>query len=168
MNDARVASGEDRGGKTGDELLAEFMMERLRKQYDWNVGLNARASMLVALSGIALSLLVGTDRALGEGAELEVVARVGGLLLIVVSAGVLLWALRRRPESVWGGSDLNGFVAECKGAEGEQVSATLVDRLLSGTDRNEKVLSRKSRVIQGGTALTFIGLASVALGSVSW
>jgi len=168
VNDARVASGEDRGTGTGEERLADFLLERLGRQYDWNVGLNARASILVALSGIALSLLVGTDRALGEGPVLEVVARVGGLLLIVVSAGILLHALRRRPEAVWGGSDLSGFVAECRGADGEQVSGALVDRLLGGTDLNEKVLSSKSREIQRGTILTFVGLAAVALGSVSW
>lgn len=153
-------------GRTGDELLAEFMMERLRKQYDWNVGLNGRASMLLALTGIAFSLLVDQGFFFEAGLSLEFAARVTGLALFLVSAAVLLRAVRRRAEAVWGAADLGGFVTGCRGASAEQVSASLVDRLLDGTARNEVVLAGKSREIELGTALTLIGLVLVALGSL--
>jgi hypothetical protein len=163
---AQPAVSATTGSRTGEEWLAEFLMERLRKQYDWNVGLNGRASMLLALTGIAFSLLLGREIVgFEEGLGFDLVARVAGLALFVASAAVLLRAVRRLPEAVWGTPDLNGFIARCRGESGEQVSAALVDWLLDGTARNEVVLAGKSREIEFGTTLTLVALVSVALGS---
>jgi hypothetical protein len=152
--------------RTGEEWLAEFLLERLRRQYDWNVGLNGRASTLLALTGIAFSLLLGREIVgFEEGFGFDLVARVAGLALFLASAGMLLLAVRRRPEAVWGNPDLGEFVARHRGVSGEEVSAALVDRLLEGTTRNEVVLAGKSREIEFGTALTLAALVSVALGS---
>lgn len=165
---ASRSDGIDLSVKNGDEWLAEFLLERLRRQFDWNVGLNGRASMLLTLTGIALTLLLGSEQGVGGGGStFEVLVRAAGLALLVVSAAVLLRALRRRSESVWGhGSDLDQFIEQFRGSASGQVSAALVDRLVSGTNANEAVLSSKSGEIELGTFLTLGGLVVVAVGSI--
>lgn len=152
--------------RSGEEWLAEFLMERLRKQYDWNLALNGRASMLLAVAGLALTLLLDNKLKVGDGAMLEVAARVSGFALLIGSAGLLLLALRNRPEAVWSAASLNRFVTDHRNASGEKVSVALVDRLLDGTARNERVLSSKNREIEIGTILALAGLVCVALGSI--
>jgi hypothetical protein len=147
-------------------LLVEFLLERVRRQFDWNVGLNGRASILLALTGIALTLLLGNERGVAEGSDLEVGARAVGLALLIVSAVVLLRALRRRSEAVWGMADLDTFIAANRDRPGDEVLGALIDRLGDGTHRNEAVLASKSREIEFGLTLTLAGLLFAAVGSV--
>jgi hypothetical protein len=167
MSGGEPGARRDEAESSGDELLVEVLLERLRRQFDWNAGLNSRASMLLALTGIALTVLLRQEHGAVRGSTLEVGMRAAGLALIGVGALVVLWALRKGSEAVWDNGTLPEFIDRNRDSRRERVVVQLLERLESGTQRNESTLGEKSAKIELGMGTTFGGLLLVTLGSLN-
>lgn len=134
-------------------LALDLVRDRLRGQFDWNVGLNQRAGTLIALNGLVLTLAPNGDVRW---------ATIVGQAFLILSVVTLLWALRVRPERV-GGSSFDSFARKLADAEEGKADKMLLDRMLEGTEANEKTLREKSIEIQSATGCTLVGLFMIAL-----